>query len=296
MSDGDEPATDGRATVSRTMVTSFLGAVVHRLGGWMPIGGAIDLLTQAGLDGQSVRTAVFRLKRRGWLAADIRDGVRGYVLTELALEALSAGDEIIWHARPPADLAEGWCIVTFSVPESARTKRHQLRSQLSVLGFGNVGSGVWIAPAHRLPAAEQAIGGLGLLARCAIFVGDYAGGEELADLLADSWDLEEIDACYRAFVAAHEPTADRITRRGVEEPQEAFVTYLRAVDDWRKLPYRDPGLPPQVLPPDWSAPAAGALFEQLVAALQEPALAHAASYWPSLDGHDRLGTGPWSIR
>lgn len=278
---------EGRATPaqgsgpgSRTLVVSFLGAVVHRLGGWMPIGGAIDLLTQAGLDGQSVRTAVFRLKRRGWLAADIRNGVRGYALTEVAHAALAAGDEIIWHASPPADLAEGWCIVSFSVPESARAQRHQLRSQLAGLGFGNVGSGMWIAPARRRSAAESAIGELGLLARCAIFVGAYAGGEPLPDLVADSWDLEQIDNRYRRFIAEHGRLAEGGGARGVTDPQEAFVTYLRVVDHWRRLPYRDPGLPPEVLPTGWSAATAGELFVGLVAGLEGSALAHARTYWP----------------
>jgi phenylacetic acid degradation operon negative regulatory protein len=51
------------------------------------------------------------------------------------------------------------------------------------------------------------------------------------------------------------------------------------IDQWRKLPFRDPGLPREILPADWSAPAAGALFEGLVAALEDPALAHAAKHW-----------------
>lgn len=281
--EGPTARAHGSGSGSRTLVVSFLGAVVHRLGGWMPIGGAIDLLTQAGLEGQSVRTAVFRLKRRGWLAADIRNGVRGYALTEVAHAALSAGDEIIWHAPPPADLAQGWCIVSFSVPESARAQRHQLRSQLAGLGFGNVGSGMWIAPARRRSAAEAAIAQLGLLPRCAIFVGEYAGGEPLPELVADSWDLEEIDERYRRFIDEH----GRLAQGGgvdVTDAQGAFVTYLRVVDHWRRLPYRDPGLPPEVLPPGWSATTAGELFVGLVAELEDAALAHARSYWPVADG------------
>ena len=53
---------------SRTALVSFLGAVVRRTGNWMPIAGTIELMGQFGLDAPSVRTAVFRLKKRGWLA------------------------------------------------------------------------------------------------------------------------------------------------------------------------------------------------------------------------------------
>lgn len=277
----DEPQAAARAQRSRTVVVSFLGAIVRPLGSWMPIGGTVDLVTQLGLDAPSVRTAVFRLTRRGWLVSEARDGIRGYALTDTALSALSAGDEIVWHARQPAVLDDGWCIVSFSVPESARTKRHQLRSHLTSLGFGSVGGGVWIAPARMKEAATRAIEELGLTGRCAVFVGAYAGGQDLERLLADSWDLDEIDARYREFIARYAGTAEAFATSDAIEPADAFTTYLGLVDQWRRLPYRDPGLPPEVLPAGWAAPAAGELFERLVAVLREQALAYAAAYWPS---------------
>ena len=283
MSDRDdraEPKDAAPAHRSRTVVVSFLGAIVRPMGNWFPIGGTVDLVTQLGLDAPSVRTAVFRLTRRGWLVSDIREGVRGYALTDTALSALDAGDEIVWHARQPADLADGWCVVSFSVPESARTKRHQLRSHLSSLGFGNVGAGVWIAPARMRSAASQAIAELGLTDRCAIFVGDYAGGQDLRQLLSQSWDLDELDARYREFIGRYERVAEALAAGDSLDPARAFATYLGLIDGWRRLPFRDPGLPPEVLPADWAAPAAGELFERLVALLGDRALTYAAGYWP----------------
>lgn len=287
MSDHKDEESAAPAQRSRTVVVSFLGAIVRPLGSWMPIGGTVDLVTRLGLDAPSVRTAVFRLSRRGWLESEVRDGIRGYALTPTALSALSAGDEIVWHARKPADLRDGWCIVTFSVPESARTKRHQLRSHLASLGFGNVGAGVWIAPARMRDAAVQAIGELGLTDRCALFVGDYAGGQDLRQLLSESWDLDDIDARYREFIARHSGVRAALEGgQGLDDAQ-AFVVYLGLIDEWRRLPFRDPGLPPEVLPSDWAAPAAGELFEWLVETLGERALAYASTHWPVGAGQGR---------
>ncbi|MFD0331386.1 hypothetical protein ACFQZC_32685 [Streptacidiphilus monticola] len=68
------PAAAGR---SRTVLVSFLGAIVRKMGNWMPIAGTVELLAESGLDAASVRTAVFRLKKRGWLEPESRAGVRG---------------------------------------------------------------------------------------------------------------------------------------------------------------------------------------------------------------------------
>lgn len=264
---------------SRTVVVSFLGAVVRRMGGWLPIGGAIDLLAELDLDGPTVRTAVFRLKKRGWLEPETRGTVRGYALTPLAQESFARGDEIIWHARQPAPLSDGWCIVNFSVPESMRSRRQQLRAHLASLGFGNTGTATWIAPARMLPAAEAALAELDLVGHSSVFVGQHVGGQDLTELLAQSFDLEGIDRRYRDFVREHTGTA-RLVEGGVD-PATAFATYLRVVDTWRRLPYRDPGLPRTLLPADWAGPEAAALFERLVQALEGRALAHAAAHWPA---------------
>lgn len=264
---------------SRTTVVTFLGAVVRPMGDWMPIAGTVDLLTQVGLDAPSVRTAVHRLKSNGWLASEARGTARGYALTETALATLAAGDEVIWHARTPADLADGWCVVHFGVPESMRAKRHQLRAHLSHLGFGNVGTALWIAPARMREAAERAVVELDLEAHAAIFVGAYHGTQNLTELLYGSWDLAAIDRSYQDFVEEYDDRAAALERTP-PDPAAAFATYVAVLDQWRKLPFRDPGLPSEVLAPGWSGPRAAALFERLVATLEKPALEHAATYWP----------------
>jgi len=273
---------------SRTLIVTFLGSVVREMGGWMPIAGTIDLMGELGVDAPSVRTAVFRLKRRDWLSAETRGRARGYRLTERALSVLAQGDEVIWHARRPADLADGWCIVNFSVPESDRSKRYKLRTHLSNLGFGNVGTAMWLAPARMRTAAEEAIANLGLDKHAAVFVGDYVGTQDLTSLLYESWDLAGIDASYRDFVQHYTQLASRLETDEWIEPRQAFTRYLGVIDAWRRLPFRDPGLPREVLAEDWNAPAAVALFERLTHLLQQPALRYAAGAWDgAADAPDR---------
>ena len=276
-----DPAHRGdRAARSRAVLIGFLGSVVRPLGGWMPIGAAVELLGQAGVDESSVRTGVSRLKQRDWLAPEPRDGVRGYALTGQAAEALRAGDEVVWHARRPADLADGWCIVHFSVPESARARRTRLRSRLAALGFGNVGSAMWIAPARMLEEGRRAIAELELTAQCALFVGEYAGGVGLAQLARESWDLTAINAGYQGFLKRYGAAETQLRTLAAAGGAEPFAAYLAVIEDWRRLPFRDPGLPSELLGREWVAADAGALFERLVAVLERPALDHAGRAWP----------------
>jgi phenylacetic acid degradation operon negative regulatory protein len=265
--------------VSRTLLVSFLGAVVRRMDDWMPIAGVVELMRQAGQDAPGVRTAVFRLKQRGWLESRSRHGARGYALTDRASAVLAQGDEVIWHSRRPADLADGWCIVNLSIPEAERRKRDQLRTHLAHLGFGNVGTAMWLAPARMRAAAEGAIGELGMDSYAAVFVGAYVGSRDLTSLLYESWDLAAIDDSYRAFLDGHERLVAELESGRAVAGQQAFVHYLRVVDTWRQLPFRDPGLPRELLAPGWSGPAAVERFERLVALLEGPALAHAAEFW-----------------
>ncbi|MCW2288687.1 PaaX family transcriptional regulator C-terminal domain-containing protein [Leucobacter luti] len=260
---------------SRTLLVTLLGAFARRTDAWMPIKGIVTLLEELGIDESSTRTGVSRLKKRDWLTPEKRDGRSGYRLTDLAQHTLAAGDEYIWHSRQPANLADGWCIATFSIPEDQRAKRHLLRSRLASLGFGNVGQGVWIAPARMATDALALIDHLELTDNTNLFVGRHAGGQDLSGMARESWDLAGIDAGYRAFIARHQAGFTALQRMSDEElsPRDGFVHYLRALDDWRILPMRDPGLPRELLRSDWAGDPATALIEDIVKRLDRHAFA-----------------------
>ncbi|WP_336658820.1 PaaX family transcriptional regulator [Leucobacter sp. USHLN153] len=260
---------------SRTLLVTLLGAFARRVGDWLPVKVIVALLEELGVDESSARTGVSRLKKRGWLEPEKRGSVTGYRLTDLARDTLASGDEYIWHSRQPADLADGWCIATFSVPEDQRAHRHLLRSRLASLGFGNVGQGVWIAPARMAPSALDLVTRLDLASNTILLVGDRVGGQELSQLAREAWDLDAIDAGYRAFLARHEPGFAALRDGGaLPSPRTAYTHYVRALNDWRVLPMRDPALPRELLPSDWAGEPATRLIEEIVTRLDEPAFAH----------------------
>ena len=282
----------------KSLILDVYGGFVRRLGGWIAVADVISLLGDLGVDERAVRSAVSRMKRRGLLVQERQRGAVGYALSPEARVILEEGDRRIFAARQPADLAEGWVLATFSVPESERERRHVLRSRLTWLGFGNVAPGVWVAPRHRLDDASDLLGRLGLAGYVDLFSAHYEGFDDARRMVERCWDLVGLRALYGGFLTAQEPVLERWSgvepagSGGTTEPagsggrtkpagsggqaaptddRAAFVDYVFALDQWRRLPYLDPGLPTELLPEGWEGRGAADLFFALAERLEKPA-------------------------
>ncbi|MCC6224199.1 MAG: PaaX family transcriptional regulator [Thermoleophilia bacterium] len=262
----------------KSIILDIYGNVIrHGLGTWLSTAQLVALLADLGLDGQSARSAISRMKRAGLLAAERRGGRAGYTLGTETRQLVDDGDRRIFHAVEPADLADGWTLAVFSVPEPDRAKRHVLRSRLGWLGFGNPVPGVWIAPRRLAGEARRLIERHGLTDYVDLFDCAHRGFGDVTGLVARAWDLERLAGLYRAFVADQQPVLARWEDGRVGDDRAAFADYLLAVHQWRKLPYLDPGLPAEVLPPGWPGREAAELFASLVARLETPAMRHVGS-------------------
>lgn len=265
----------------RHLIVTIYGLYARSDGGWLSIAVLIRLLADLGVDEPAVRSAISRLKRRGILLARRQDGSAGYQLSAEALAILREGDARIFR-RHRATLADGWLLAVFSVPEAERHRRHVLRSELAGLGFGMVAPGVWIVPAHPQDATAETLSRLGLDAYADLFHADHLAFGDPAAKIRRWWDLDELERRYQAFLQVYEPVLRRWEPGSGEvgpaggrvlagEGREAFADYVRALTDWRRLPYSDPGLPAELLPPDWIGLRAAEAFFTLRSLLEEPA-------------------------
>jgi len=254
----------------RALIVTVYGLYARQTGGWMSIASLIELLAQCGVDEPSVRSAIFRLKRRGLLLAARRGGVAGYELSAEALIILDEGDRRIFE-RGRATTEEGWLLAVFSVPESHRHHRHQLRSQLTWLGFGTLAAGVWIAPAHVLDEARAVLTRHGLDHYVELFGTSHLAFSDPAGLVTRCWDLDRLDDLYRVFLGRQQPVLAGYRRRTHVDPGQAFTDYVAALTQWRRLPFLDPGLPEAVLPAGWNGIRAADTFFELRDRLAGPA-------------------------
>src|SRR5579875_3922088 len=133
------------AVQPRQLIVTVFGLYARAERNWLSVAGLVRLLADLGVDGPAVRSSVSRLKRRGLLRGVAVDGAAGYAASDALLDVLEEGDARIF-ARRRATPDDGWVLAVFSVPETERDRRHELRSWLTRLGYGTAAPGVWIAP------------------------------------------------------------------------------------------------------------------------------------------------------
>jgi phenylacetic acid degradation operon negative regulatory protein len=260
----------------RALIVTIYGLYARELGGRLSVASLIRLMRDVGIDEPAVRSSISRLKRRGILEPERQGKLAAYGLSEQAREILNEGDRRIFE-RPRANLAEGWLLAVFSVPEAERHKRHMLRSRLTWLGFGTVSAGVWIAPGHLDDETRDVLRRYDLAGYVDLFRADYLAFRDVAAQVARWWDLAELDALYRDFLDRYQPMLANWRRRRSAHEAAAFADYVRALTAWRRLPFLDPGLAQEVLPRAWNGARAADLFFELDRRLRVPAHQHVAN-------------------
>lgn len=220
----------------------------------------VGLAETVSVQAPATRTAISRLAAQGWLRAQVRDGVRGYAATARAQERWSHAHARI-YATGPAAWDGRWHLVHIDTA-GQRRRRDQVSSTLAYLGYGRWPGGGWISP-WLSPELAASLDGLGV--GWLSVHGDLAGPSDPAALAASVWDLGGLAGAYEDFLA---------TLPGVPadlDPRQAYVLRTHLVHAWRRFLFQDPGLPQEVLPPDWVGQRARQRFLTLAGELAPPA-------------------------
>jgi phenylacetic acid degradation operon negative regulatory protein len=274
------PGSDVLAAQPRALIVTIYGLYARENDGWFSIAALIKLMAELGVDESAVRSATSRLKLRGLLESRRVAGAAGYGVSLSGQKILADGDRRIFR-QSRASTADGWVLAVFSVPEHERARRHALRSRLAWLGFGTVSAGVWIAPGQLAGETRDVLAADELAAYVSLFTAGYLAFGDVADKIGQWWDLDRLEQLYQAFTDSAAPVMLRWQSHAgpadAREPGQAFADYIRVLTAWRRLPFLDPGLPPEFVPADWHGARAAELFGQLSARLSSPARAHVLS-------------------
>lgn len=268
------------------LIISLFGLYSRTPGAVLPVAALVSLLNDLGYDEPGVRSAISRLKSKGTLRAAPVGQVAAYELKESLQATFIEGDERIFAERVP-QYYNGWVLALFSVPETQRSLRHQLRKVLSGLGFGTAGAGVWIANGRFLGQAQKRLDEQGLLQYVEFFRGDYFFEGSVRDQVSQWWDLEGIDEILTEFLSEYGDAEDiwvnevgsdpatAFREATTEQCRDAFRYYIPMLSQWRRVPYRDPNLPDIYMPEGWKEPQARKTFVQVHRLISPLAARHA---------------------
>ena len=248
---------------SKQAMFTLYGDYVRHVGGSIWVGSLVQLLARLGMSDQSVRSTIVRMSRAGWLAVERVNKKSYYSLTPNGKCLLDEGAARIFHAHSRRDVWDGkWRLVAYSIPETQREKREQLRRQLGYLGFGPLTSALWVSPHHLYADVARLTETLGLVGNVEFYTATHEGFSDSAALVNQCWDLHAINAQYAAFVEKYQPQfIECHTNHAEIEPSDCFVRRFMLMHEYRRFPFVDPELPRQLLPDDWHGAEAAQLFQ-----------------------------------
>ena len=241
---------------ARSALFDLFGDHLRLRGGRAPVAALVRILAPLGVTAPAVRTAISRMVRQGWLIPLRLEQGRGYALTERAGQRLDEAAARIYGTRESGWKGAWDLLVLDAVPH--RSSRDRVRSGLAYLGYATLADNTWVSP-HPSPELDALLAAEGVTAhRFEAYDADASG------LASRAWDLDALGAAYAAWHAGARDLVsapDRVLgATDLEEDERAFVVRSHLVHEWRKFLFTDPGLPVELLPPDWPGHDAARFF------------------------------------
>ncbi|HEX9888779.1 MAG TPA: hypothetical protein VGA69_04835, partial [Nitriliruptorales bacterium] len=176
---------------ARAALLTVLGDLAFPTGGrtWLgALAGAVELV---GISPEATRQALRRLVGQGLVEPEKHGRQSAYMITPQARRRFHEAADRIYLRRPL--LWDGrWRLLTYSFPEEHRASRDALRRELSWLGFGTLGAGLWVSPWDYGSRLDSVMAKHGVTGSVESFDADLVGDDR--GLAARAYDLTELRA------------------------------------------------------------------------------------------------------
>lgn len=244
-----------------SLITTVFGDAIAPRGGSLWLGSLIRVMADFGISERLVRTSVFRLTSDGWLESQQVGRRAYYSLTDDGRERFRAATHRIY--RPPSENWDGyWTLVLLFNLEPEL--RDTARRELGWLGFGAVSKNLLAHPAPDTDDLQGSLKRLRISADAVVITGHTVRSDDAMRRLAhESWNLDDIDRRYAAFVNRFDPVYRSAAGKASFPAKTAFLVRTLLIQEYRKVLLRDPKLPREMLPAKWHGNAAYRLCRDL---------------------------------
>jgi len=270
---------------AKSLIVSIYGDAILPHGGSVWLGSLIRAAEPLGLSERMVRTAVFRLAKDGVLVATQSGRRSYYALTEPGRHQFESAQNRIY--APPERTWDGTWVLAIASSSVPQKKREVLRRELGWLGFALLGPTVLACAGGERVAAERVIRKLGLADSVVLMRAEAEGPgalTQLRGLIAEAWPIDHVGKTYEDFLEIFGDIRLTVDDSGAIDPELSFLLRVLLIHEYRRALLRDPGLPRDLLPPNWPGLASANLARDLYRLLAGPAERHVMARFETLDG------------
>ena len=269
-----------------SLIVSVFGDAIHPRGGVVWLGCLIRLLEPLALNERLVRTAIFRLVKEDWLTTQTVGRRTDYGLSEAGRSRIEEASKLIYGSAKSKWDAQ-WRIILTSA-EQPSASRAALRKALYWQGFGEWNANTFVHPSADLKQVTDTLHAEGLVKEAVQLVTlmckliPTPSTISNKQVVEQAWDLKHLGQSYVAFIKQYEQI-DAKFEKWQATNEEAFLTRLLLVHDFRRLLLRDPLLPNTLLPANWPGLKARQLFNHLYGQLHEASENHLDTHLQKAD-------------
>ncbi|MFZ3172401.1 MAG: PaaX family transcriptional regulator C-terminal domain-containing protein [Carboxydocellales bacterium] len=264
-----------RLVRTQSMLFTLMGDYIRYHKDKFPAVVIIKMMKELGYSESSVRSALSRLCQNNWLKNEHEGRKSYYWLTKQSEVLLEQGYRRIFHLQQIGQWDGIWYIVNLSIPEKHRNLRVQLRKELTWNGFGTLAHGCLISPYDSFNEVDSIVNRLQANEYVHFFKANYQGFLSHMELVMRCWELEKINDSYKTFLSQYEKRyhqkKKQLESKSYINVVEYFVERVNLIHGYRRFPFQDPGLPPELLPKEWLGFKVAALLKEYHQFLQGPA-------------------------
>lgn len=271
---------------AKSLIATIFGDAIAPHGGTVWLGSLIGLVAPFGINERLVRTAVLRLTRDDWLVSNPVGRRSYYSLTESGRRRFEDAHRRI-YAMPRASWDGNWTLIMMGYRDMAPAARDRLRRELTWLGFGGLAPNCVAHPSADMAAVNHVVQDLRADGHVVIMSAAHLGGNvtsALRDLVRQCWDIDQLAAGYRTFTERFRPVLHVLQGLDDPDPEACFLIRTLLIHEFRRVTLRDPQLPEELLPADWSGATARVLCRNLYRLTQAPATRHLMASLETADG------------
>lgn len=267
-----------------SLILTVLGDTISPHGGAFWLSDLIRLMAPFGIKERLIRTAVFRLTKRGWLSNRLIGRKSYYELTDFARQNIKESSQRIYNLHHPEDAAT-WCMIVLA--DMATAERDQIRRELIDNGFALLSNNVYTHPTVDVQSASDRLSELGVLDDCLIMNTDIHSMNDKATILSflkHWWDIDTLEKRYKAYLKRFEPIQQQLSALPPPGMEQSFVLRTLLIHEYRQITLVNPQLPDEWISPSWSGALAAKVTKDLYWTLNKPALKQIRQYITTIDG------------